>query len=94
MLLAQAVGQYRRAGPARRPFRPGLDSLLDAALRHRLRRDLSGGYHDTSGRAVDQPSARYAVAEGLIFRPDYCDDYRRQTWILTAAGHALIKETV
>jgi hypothetical protein len=56
----------RPTGPARHPFRPGLDSLLDAAGRRELVRTFEGRYRDLSGRAVDQTLARTALLRGEV----------------------------
>lgn len=58
--------RMRPVGPARRPFQPDLDSLLEAAGSVDLVRAGDGRFADLTGRAVDQTVAREAVAEGLV----------------------------
>lgn len=78
--------RMRKPGKTRRPFRPSLTTVLDAARREDLRRNRHGRYIDVAGFPVDQTAAREALNARFIFRPDWSTDPRDQTWVLTASG--------
>lgn len=66
--------RMRRSSRAHQPFRPDLDSLLNAAGRVDLMRTRTGRFADLSGRPVDQTLARDALRGGLIAKTTWPGD--------------------